>query len=120
MDIEKLLGDYGRALATGDVEALVECYGFPCTTLSDDFVTTYTDADELRVELEEANEHYTGLGSSDVRFELLGDERISERITRVCDASRFMFAPSLAGPIPSRDSTSAELVGAEGAVNAIR
>jgi hypothetical protein len=83
MDIEKLLGDYGRALAAGDVEALVECYGFPCTALSDDFVTTYSDADELRVELEEANEYYASLGASDVRYELLVDERISERITRV-------------------------------------
>jgi hypothetical protein len=83
VDLEKLLDGYGRALATGDIEELVESYGFPCTTLTDDFVTTFTDADDLRSELQDAYESYVQLGMTDVRYDLLADERLTEKITRV-------------------------------------
>ncbi len=83
MDLDRLFAGYGRALAAGDVDGVVEYYGTPCLALTDDFVTALITPDDLRADLEQATQGYTQLGMADVRYDLLGVDQITEKIARV-------------------------------------
>jgi hypothetical protein len=83
MDVEKLFTVYGQALVDGDIETTVAHYGFPCSVLTDDFVGSLSDPDQLRAALRGASGYYARFGLVGVRLEILGVDRVSEKITRV-------------------------------------
>jgi hypothetical protein len=83
MDHTQFWTAYGKALVDGDIETTVGFYGFPCMAMTDDFVGTLAEPDELRAALGQAVGYYAQFGMTGVRPEIVGVDEISEKLTRV-------------------------------------
>ena len=83
MDLEQLFSDYGAAIADGDPNRTAGFYGFPVTTITDDFVGFLDSPAALRWTLAQARESYRQWGVTATTHELLAVEQVSEKIARV-------------------------------------
>jgi len=92
-EISRFLERYGRALSTGDLPAIANCWAVPALVLGDEDAVAVGDSSEIQQFFAQATASYHAQGLISTRPELERVERLSEQLTAVdvrwaaCDAA---------------------------------
>lgn len=71
---------YGTALATGDLDGIADCYGYPGLVVFDDGAMVVAEAEEIRKQFDGAAERYQAEGLVAAVPEILQVQRLTDVI----------------------------------------